>query len=134
MFFSKDKNCFIHLKTDQPCSILMRLSLLFNFFKPFLQCFAVLEQQMGQHCPGWRGHKTRKRCAYHQRHPPGPVKTLCTHSMEELESYKAISLTECTSNIVIFHIFNSSWPAIITIHLLCFCFHLIFRASIYCWW
>ena len=69
MFFLKDQSCFIHLKTDQPCSILMRLSLLFNFFKPFFQCFAVLEQQMGQHCLGWRGHKTPKRCEHHQRHP-----------------------------------------------------------------
>ena len=69
MFFLEDQSCFIHLKTDQPCSILMRLSLLFNFFKPFFQCFAVLEQQMGQHSLGWQGHKTHKRCEHHRCHP-----------------------------------------------------------------
>ena len=81
------------------------MSLLFNFLKRFFNVLLFWNSKLASTVHGDRAIKHTRDVNIIRVIPAGPVKTLCTHSIEELEFYKAIGLTE--SIVVIFHIFNS---------------------------
>ena len=141
MFFLKDQNCFIHLKTDKPCSILMRLSLLFNFFKHFFNVLLFWNSKWASTLQGDGALKHTRDVniinvipaeSFFQKRQPSCScnfqSTMRCHNLIKTTgqwfSFKECSEHALKRNKLTSYNYNTAF--------VCFCFHLIFRASIYC--